>query len=193
MVISQKWHFGLLLPILHSLSVKELFMHTLCHATLQFYKCFIRKVQVCFPCAIDSGFLHAACFVWPMDYSVGVMGIEALLCVHALACPLTLLPPAMRRRCLKQLWAKEYEKTYGEAWTQAIAGSQDQNSSLGFSWSKGYIWCFKWEISAYYFKPLEFRLFGVVKQQNCSKTLSDVFCIFPFLSYNSYSLREFVL
>lgn len=62
MLISQKWNIRLLFLILHSLSVEELFMHTLCHAILQFYKSFTRKVQVYFPCPIDSVFLHAACF-----------------------------------------------------------------------------------------------------------------------------------
>ena len=62
MMISPKWYIGLLFLILYFLSIKELFMHTLCHVTLQFQESPTRIGQVYFPCTIDFGLLHVACF-----------------------------------------------------------------------------------------------------------------------------------
>ena len=57
-----KMVYWVMFPVLHSLSVKELLMHTLCHAALQFYKSLTRTGQVYFACILDSGLLPAACF-----------------------------------------------------------------------------------------------------------------------------------
>lgn len=57
-----KMVYWVMFPVLHSLSVKELLMHTLCYAALQFYKSLTRIGQVYFVYILDSGLLHAASF-----------------------------------------------------------------------------------------------------------------------------------
>lgn len=117
-------------------------------------------------------FLAPLCFSMQLALAngvlVGIIGKEALLCVHTLACPLALLPSATRW-CLDQLRSKEYWKTYGVAWTQVIAWSQDQNVPVGVSRSRGYIQCCKWEINAYYFKSLEFRHLELLNSRIAAK------------------------
>lgn len=153
--ISLKWHIGLLFPILHSLSVKELFIHTFRHVTSQFYKNLTRKSQVYFLWTIDFGLLHAACFgQWNIRGWNRNRGFAVCLCfgltsrTSAICHEKTMPGVAM---------AKENEKTYGVAWIQAMAWSQAQIISVGPSRSRGYTQCYKWEINAFYFKSLAFR------------------------------------
>lgn len=143
------------------------FMDTLCHATLQFYKSFTRKGQVYFPCTIDSELLHAARFG---QWNIGGFNRNRSFTL----CPYFGLPSCTCAFCHEKIMpgAAMVQEAWEDIWSSLSTSHSLElrpEHLVGVSRSRGYLQCYKWEINAYYFKPLEFRYIWLLNSKIVAK------------------------